>query len=82
MALYQFKTCPFCIKVRKEIYRLSLNIETRDAQPPGPHRNDLVQGGGKAKVPCLRITDAAGNSQWMYESGAIMDYLRGRFEAA
>jgi len=32
MALYQFKTCPFCIKVRREIRRLSLNIELRDAR--------------------------------------------------
>ena len=27
LALYQFKACPFCIKVRKEIARLGLNIE-------------------------------------------------------
>ena len=32
LALYQFKTCPFCMKVRREIKRQSLNIELRDAQ--------------------------------------------------
>lgn len=79
VVLYQYKTCPFCIKVRQEMRRLSLNIERRDAQPAGQHRDDLVRGGGKAKVPCLKITDQAGNSQWLYESGAIIDYLRGRF---
>jgi glutaredoxin len=82
VVLYQYKTCPFCIKVRQEMRRLSLNIERRDAQPAGQHRDDLVRGGGKAKVPCLKITDQAGNSQWLYESGAIIDYLRGRFAKA
>ncbi|MGO2880663.1 MAG: glutaredoxin family protein, partial [Halomonas sp.] len=32
LALYQFRTCPFCIKVRKEIARLGLTIELRDVQ--------------------------------------------------
>lgn len=82
VVLYQYRTCPFCIKVRQEMRRLSLNIERRDAQSAGQHRDDLVRGGGKAKVPCLKITDQAGNSQWLYESGAIIDYLRGRFAKA
>jgi glutathione S-transferase len=30
-------------------------------------------------VPCLKITDQAGHHQWLYESGAIIEYLRGRF---
>ena len=79
IVLYQYQTCPFCIKVRKEISRLSLKIERLDAQKDGKNREDLVRGGGQAKVPCLKITDQAGNSQWMYESGKIIEYLRGRF---
>ena len=82
MVLYQYRTCPFCIKVRQEIRRLSLNIERLDAQQDGRNRDDLVRGGGQAKVPCLKITDQAGNSQWLYESGAIIEYLRGRFANA
>lgn len=81
LALYQYKTCPFCIKVRQEMHRLSLPIETIDAQREGPDRALLVSGGGKAKVPCLRITDHVGKRQWMYESGEIITYLRRRFEA-
>jgi glutaredoxin len=79
LALYQFKTCPFCIKVRQEMRRLSLDIERRDAQGEGRHRDELIAGGGRAMVPCLRINDASGNSRWLYESGAIIAYLRGRF---
>ena len=81
IVLYQYRTCPFCMKVRREMRRLSLNIATLDAQQEGKNRDDLVRGGGQAKVPCLKITDQAGNSQWMYESGAIIEYLRGRFAA-
>ena len=79
LALYQFKTCPFCIKVRREIRRLSLNIELRDAQNDLQHRDALLQGGNKVKVPCLKITDEHGNSQWMYESADIIQYLHKRF---
>jgi glutaredoxin len=79
LALYQFKSCPFCMKVRKEISRLSLNIELRDAQHNPEHREALLQGGGKIQTPCLKITDEKGNSQWMYESGDIIQYLQQRF---
>jgi glutathione S-transferase len=79
LALYQFQTCPFCIKVRQEIRRLSLDIERLDAQKDGKNRTDLILGLGQPKVPCLRVTDPAGNSQWLVESGAIIAYLNGRF---
>lgn len=82
LALYQYKTCPFCMKVRQEIAGLSLNIQKIDAQPPGADRDKLTREGGHTKVPCLRITDAAGKSQWMYDSDVIVGYLRGRFVEA
>lgn len=79
LVLYQYKTCPFCIKVRQEMRRLGLNVQKLDAQQPGQNREALTSGGGKAKVPCLKITDRAGKTQWLYESGEIIKYLRGRF---
>ena len=81
LKLYQFKTCPFCIKVKRNNKRLSLKIETRDAQHNSTHREELLQGGGQVKVPCLKITDDKGNQSWMYESNEIMQYLQGRFAA-
>jgi glutaredoxin len=81
LALYQFETCPFCIKVRQEMRRLSLGIEKRDAQSVLVHRQALQQGGGRPMVPCLRIDDGQGNSRWLYESDDIIAYLRGRFAA-
>lgn len=79
LVLYQFTTCPFCIKVRQEMRRLSLPIERRDAQHDVQNREDLLRGAGTVKVPCLKITDANGQSQWLFESGAIIRYLQGRF---
>lgn len=81
LTLFQFKTCPFCIKTRQEISRLSLNIDRVDAQHDGAGRQALLAGGGQTKVPCLRITDSAGTSEWLYDSGNIIAYLRGRFAA-
>lgn len=79
LALYQFQTCPFCIKVRREINRLSLPIELRDAQKNVQNRAELLQGGGQVKVPCLQIRDEKGNVQWLYESTEINQYLHQRF---
>lgn len=79
LALYQYKTCPFCIKVRQEMRRLTLNITQLDAQYTGKNRNELINQGGQAKVPCLRITTPEGNTEWLYESGEIIKYLRQNF---
>lgn len=82
LVLYQYRTCPFCIKTRREIRRLSLPIELRDAQHDAQHRAALEAGGGRVKVPCLKITDSAGKSEWLYESGKIIAFLDAEFGVA
>lgn len=79
LALYQFRTCPFCIKVRKEMARLGLSIEKRDAQLDPEHKKALQEGGGRVKVPCLKIRHADGREEWMYESDTINAWLHQRF---
>jgi len=79
LVLYEFRMCPFCIKARRAIKRLSLNIERRDAMRQQSSREELLAGGGNIKVPCLRITDDAGDTTWMYESSDIIAYLQQRF---
>ena len=81
LALYQFSTCPFCIKVRQEMRRLSLPIEKRDAQHHADHRHELLQGSGATKVPCLKISEAHGQTRWLQDSDEIVAYLRQRFAA-
>jgi len=80
MALYQFQTCPFCIKVRRTMRAMSLNIDLRDAQQNPQYRAELLSGGGQVQVPCLRIVDAQGKAHWVYESALIIQYLRQRFD--
>ncbi len=75
LVLYQFKACPYCIKVRRVTRRLALNIETRDALRDPQSRAQLEQGGGQVKVPCLKITDPDGKETWMYESERIIRFL-------
>ncbi|MCK7458673.1 glutaredoxin domain-containing protein [Idiomarina aminovorans] len=78
LTLYQFAACPFCVKVRKEIARLNLNLELKDAKNNEQHRQELLDGGGRVKVPCLRIKQGD-NVQWMYESDDINQYLQKHF---
>jgi glutaredoxin len=82
LALYHFPTCPFCLKTRRTLRRLSLNIELRDAQHDAAHRAALIAGGGKPQVPCLLITAADGKQTWLYESDAISAWLNREFGAA
>ena len=81
LVLYQFKTCPFCMKVRQEMARLSLTVEKRDAQYDEKNRSALIAAVGKPKVPCLQITHDSGRVEWLLDSKAIMAYLQGRFSS-
>jgi len=40
------------------------------------NRSDLIQGGGRSQVPCLKIESTSGEIEWMYESDDIIRYLR------
>lgn len=77
MQLYQYKACPFCVKVRREIRRQGLNINTVDAKQ-AENKEMLENQGGEIKVPCLRIEEN-NKVTWLYESSAIIEYLKTRF---
>tara|TARA_E500000178_G_scaffold296098_1_gene302170 strand:+ start:56 stop:421 length:366 start_codon:yes stop_codon:yes gene_type:complete len=78
LSLYQFYLCPFCVKVRRMIHRLNINIEFKDAKNNPNDRELLLKKGGKIKVPCLRIQEDDKDT-WLYESSAINAYLQKRF---
>ena len=80
LSLYQFHLCPFCVRVRREMRRLNINIELKDAKDTPVHREALLTGGGKLKVPCLRIEKADQEVEWMYESLDINTYLKKQFQ--
>ncbi len=76
LALYHYKACPFCVKVRRQMKRQSLKIASYDAKRNEQSRQELLAGGGKLKVPCLRIENEDGDVNWMYESSDIINYLQ------
>ena len=80
LELYQFKNCPFCVKVRWEMRRLGLTtIAIKDAKNNSVSKAELLTGGGKVQVPCLKIQTASGKHKWLYESADIIDYLKNNF---
>ena len=59
-----------------------IDIPRRDIARDPDARAELVAGGGRPTVPCLKITVSGSESgakaeevQWMYESMDIMRYL-------
>jgi len=80
LTLYQFHACPFCVKTRRTLRRLNVSVALRDAKNNELDRRTLLNEGGKIKVPCLRIEES-GQTIWLYESKAIIDYLQQRFAA-
>jgi glutaredoxin len=77
LSLYQFRACPFCVKTRRAIHVLGVDVELRDINKVKKYREELQRGGGQVKVPCLRIEDN-NNVRWMYESSEIIEYLNQR----
>ena len=73
MTIYEYKACPFCVKTRRAIHRLNVDLELRDIKHD-QNRETLEAEGGRVKVPCLRIEE--GDSvKWLYESNDIISYL-------
>jgi glutaredoxin len=78
MSVYQFEACPFCVKVRREFRRRGFDVEYRDAKNDKVHEKELIELGGRRKVPCLRI-EKDGQDEWIYQSKKIIEHLDARF---
>ena len=78
LELYEFRTCPFCIKVRRAIKKLNLKIQIRDARNNQNYMQELIEKGGQDQVPCLKITEG-GTVRYLFESSDIVAYLNSRF---
>jgi glutathione S-transferase len=79
--LYQYESCPFCRRVLQFLAETRIRVEMRDILRDPEARRELVEGGGRATVPCLRI-ERDGEVHWLYESRDIIDYLRRQHAAA
>ena len=75
-ALYYYDQCPFCQMVLTVLKNSSVKVELCNTLQDPKNRQDLIQGGGRATVPCLKIEDDNGQVQWMFESRDIATYLK------
>ena len=73
--LYHHRGCPFCALTRAALPYIDLTVEERDIEKHSRYRQELIEGGGKPQVPCLRI-DNGQHTEWLYESKAIVQYLQ------
>ena len=76
--LFKSDTCGFCFRVRAYVDQLGLELPLRDVHTDAEAFRELLKGGGKSTVPCLRIersTETGTEVEWMYESLDIMRYL-------
>tara|TARA_B100000768_G_C11241513_1_gene359753 strand:+ start:426 stop:794 length:369 start_codon:yes stop_codon:yes gene_type:complete len=80
LSIYQFEACPFCVKVRRFIRKNSLKITLKDAMNNKKFKSELVNEGGKHKVPCLRIEKINTKTEWLYESTEIIKFLKKEFK--
>mgnify|MGYP001377596563 FL=1 len=76
LSLYDYSTCPFCIKVRRFMHEKNISIQILDAANNETHKSDLLAYGGKQQVPCLRIPQQTSDDIWLYESDDIISYLQ------
>ena len=72
--MYQYKACPFCVKVRHAMKKENINIDFIDAKNE-KHKAELLAFGGQIKVPCLRMPGEHGEDTWLYESEEIIQFL-------
>ena len=80
LSLYQFKACPFCVKVRRHMRRRSIKIELKDAKTDLLIKEELIREGGKHKVPCLCIAEGNKDVQWLYSSDEICRFLDAKLD--
>ena len=74
--LFHFTTCPYCIKVRLALWYMGLDLPLKNIFAHPDYKAELIAGGGKKQVPCLRIEDEEDGVRWIYESSEIIRYLK------
>ncbi len=71
LRLFYFDGCPFCNKVRKYMSENDIEVEMVDIKASAKNRDELVNVGGKAQVPCLFVDGTP-----LYESDDIIQWFK------
>ena len=73
--LFKTDLCGFCYRVRDFAEEKGISLTLRDTMTDMVAFRELLQGGGRSTVPCLKIQREK-EVIWMYESLDIIDYLK------
>ena len=72
--LFKTDLCGYCYRVRDFAEQQGISLTLRDTMTDMEAFRELLQGGGRSTVPCLKI-QRVDETVWMYESMDIIDYL-------
>ncbi len=72
--LFKTDLCGFCYRVRAFLDQNGIDVPLRDTNQDPQAFRELLQGGGRTTVPCLRIQRGE-EVEWMFESMDIIRYL-------
>lgn len=78
LTLYTLSSCPYSAKVHRHLKQLNITVGIKNLKRCNAYQKELLAGGGRAQVPCLRIETPKG-SRWLYESQDILSYLDSKF---
>ncbi|MGM0471231.1 MAG: glutathione S-transferase family protein [Bacillota bacterium] len=76
ITLYQFQSCPYCMKVRDKLDELDLEYETIEVPHAKEDRTTIKELSGQIKVPVLEDSDGT----VVHDSVAIIDYLEKNYQ--
>lgn len=79
MHLYFSPSCPSSITVKRYCEKVGLNVVEKNVERVDAFRNELVNGGGESRVPCLCVHKESGDV-WVYSPDGIVQYLRHRLQ--
>lgn len=74
--LFQDPWCPFCSRVTRFLDSNQYSLPMRNVAQDHDAYRELVEGGGRGTVPCLRIQQQDGSYRWLYESIDIINFLK------
>lgn len=78
LTLYDCNQRPFNNKIQRHLKHLNVDVTVKNLNRCHVFQKELLSGGGRAQVPCLRI-DTQNGSRWLYESDDIIRYLNRKF---
>ncbi len=75
LTLYHFKGCSFCERVTRFLKQEGITVPMKDTHENPAFRQELIEIGGKAQVPCLLIDGKA-----LYESLDIINWFKKNYK--